>query len=72
MYSQKEYFLNLRESIKLNRKSMNLSQVELAKYVGLSQATIAQIESGRKIPSLQTLFKLSNAFKVSPASFFLD
>jgi transcriptional regulator with XRE-family HTH domain len=46
------------------------SQVELARMSGYSQATIAQLETGRKLPSFETLIKLAQVFRVEP-DFFL-
>ncbi len=50
------------------RQRRKLSQTELARRVGLHRVSLANIEGGRKTPSLPTLFKLARALKVSPAS----
>ena len=46
------------------RKSLDLTQVELAKVAGLSQANITAWESGKKgtKPSRESLIKLQKAF----------
>jgi len=47
-----------------------LSQSELAKMSGVSQSTIAQIETGRKDPSISTLLKIAKALDVHMAVLF--
>jgi transcriptional regulator with XRE-family HTH domain len=56
--------MNLGKSIKELRKSKGLSQVELAKLSGVTQAALSQIERGKR-PGDLTLKKLSKALKVS-------
>lgn len=58
------------ERVKYLRDLRKLSQTELAKLSGVSQATVAQIESGRKDPSVTTLKKLAKALDVTIAVFF--
>jgi transcriptional regulator with XRE-family HTH domain len=53
-------------NIRLLRLDPKLSQAMLAKRAKVSQATIAQIEMGRKTPSIATLAKLAKALKVEP------
>lgn len=60
----------LNERIAYLRKRRDLTQSELAKKSGVSQSTIAQIESGRKDPSVKTLGKLAKALDVQLAIFF--
>jgi len=52
------------EKIKDARKKAKLSQKELGMKLGVSQAMIAQYESGKRIPKLGTLQKLANALDV--------
>jgi transcriptional regulator with XRE-family HTH domain len=54
----------------LRQERRKLSQVELAKLSGLSQSTIAQIEKGKKDPSISTLRKISIALDVHMAVLF--
>ena len=60
----------LNERISYMRKKRDLTQAELAKKSKLSQSTIAQIESGRKDPSVETLQKLADALDIHIAIFF--
>jgi transcriptional regulator with XRE-family HTH domain len=43
------------------RKYRRLTQVELAAISGLSQGAIAQIEAGKRNPSVETARKFANA-----------
>lgn len=40
------------------------SQIELGKMAGVRQATVAEIESGRRVPRRETMRKLSAALGV--------
>lgn len=52
------------------RKRREFTQSELAKRSGVSQSTIAQIESDKKDPSVKTLEKLAEALEVHIAILF--
>jgi transcriptional regulator with XRE-family HTH domain len=60
----------LPERLKYLRGLRDLSQEQLAKISGVSQSTIAQIESGRKDPSISTLKKICKAINVQMAVLF--
>jgi transcriptional regulator with XRE-family HTH domain len=45
----------LGQKIKERRKTMSMSQNQLAEYTGLSIVTLSQIESGKANPSFETL-----------------
>jgi transcriptional regulator with XRE-family HTH domain len=62
--------LAISERLKYLRNLRQLSQAELARTSGVSQATVAQIESGRKDPSVTTLKKLASALDVTIGIFF--
>lgn len=47
------------------RKENNLTQVEVAKLINSTQATLSSYESGRTEPDLGTLIKLADAYNVS-------
>ena len=61
---------NISERLQYMRQRRGLSQAELAKKADVSQSTIAQIESGRKNPSVDTLEQLSRALDVEIAVLF--
>ena len=59
------------KSLKSRRLSSNLSQEQLGLKSGLSRPYISELETGKKDPSLFTIFKLADALKVKP-SFFIN
>jgi len=48
------------EKIKSRRKELDYSQEQLARDIGISQPFMAEIESGKKKPSLEIINKLCN------------
>lgn len=52
------------DNIKQFRKDKGLSQKELGKKIGLSQQMIAQYESNKREPKLQTLIKIATALEI--------
>lgn len=58
------------ERVKYLRLRLEKSQAELAEASDVSQSTIAQIESGKKDPSVTTLKKLGKALDVHIAVLF--
>lgn len=61
----------LGKRIKLLRKALKMTQVELAYLMGLSQVTISRYESGREGPSATFLWNLCVLGKTTPNYFFL-
>lgn len=55
----------LKEQIKLKRKSIGISQYELAEKIGVRQQWIAQIEQGIRTPSLKTIIEMAKVFNCS-------
>lgn len=53
------------------RIEKNIKQVELAKLAGISNTYLSDIEKGRTLPSLKTLYKLASALNVD-VDIFLD
>jgi transcriptional regulator with XRE-family HTH domain len=54
------------------RTLRTLTQVELAKKAGMSQAALVRIEKNQADPHVSTIRKLSNALEVSPEQLILD
>lgn len=50
--------------IKFLRERNNLTQEELAKKVPVSREAVSKLETGRRIPDIETLIILSNIFDV--------
>jgi len=55
----------LGENIKKSRKMRNLTQEKLAEYIDLTPVFISHIENASRIPSLETVCKISNTLKIS-------
>lgn len=53
--------------IKTIRKENKLFQEDLAKQLGLSRASIVNIEKGRQTPPLFTYWKIAEILKVEPS-----
>ena len=68
MITQKKLGQKIREF----RKSLGLSQLELAKKMGFSRVTITQIESGQRGLEALELVKISDIFDVDPVCFLRD
>lgn len=52
------------ENIKRIRRAKGLTQKELGKKLGISQSEIAQRETGRRNPKIETVQKIANALQV--------
>jgi transcriptional regulator with XRE-family HTH domain len=58
------------EKIKTIRINKGVSQMELSLRSNLSQSFIANIEKGKKQPSVLTLIRIADALEVNPQDFF--
>lgn len=47
------------------RRALDMTQQELARKLGVTQATVAQWESGKTTPPLKTILKLAAALGVT-------
>lgn len=59
--------MNIGEKLKIRRKELNLTMLQVAKKVGVSEATVSRWESG-DIANMRRdkIVSLANALKVSP------
>jgi transcriptional regulator with XRE-family HTH domain len=62
------FILNLRKF----RNSKSLSQMKLAELCDTAPNYIAEIEIGRRFPSLNLIEKIGKALNVEPYRFFID
>lgn len=60
-----DYLKTFKEYIKELRLEQNLTQVELAKELNISQATIARLEAGINAPDVLTLIAYATYFRIS-------
>jgi transcriptional regulator with XRE-family HTH domain len=58
------------EKIKEIRTKKSMSQLELSVSSNLSQSFLANVEKGKKQPSVLTLLRIASALNVSPKAFF--
>ena len=56
--------------IRTIRREKRVSQMELSLRSNLSQSFIANVESGKKQPSVSTLLRIADALDVNPQDFF--
>jgi transcriptional regulator with XRE-family HTH domain len=56
--------------IKRIRMQKGISQIELSLRADLSQSFLANLEKGKKLPSVMTIIKIANALEVDPKDFF--
>lgn len=56
----------VRDSITKHRRQHDLSQLGLAKQIGISSGQLAALEAGRDVPSLFNLKKMAKFFAWAP------
>ena len=57
--------MQMRDVVKITRKSMGLKQYEMAYMLGVSCHTISKLESGKSIPKVKTLLEMSKFLGVN-------
>lgn len=57
---------HINERIKQIRKESGLTQSQFAERIGLKQNSIALLESGKRMPSDQTILSICREFRVQP------
>jgi transcriptional regulator with XRE-family HTH domain len=55
---------NIGMAIRYYRKEKGISQYELAEMADLSVSYISELETGKKLPSFETLLKISKALNI--------
>lgn len=55
---------SVRRSLTLRRTSLRLSQAKVAKRMGTTQSAISDLESGRAVPSVDTLSRYAAAVRL--------
>ena len=60
----------MKNTLKVQRAILDLTQDELAKSIGVSRQTINSIEKNRYVPSTVLALKLSKVFNISVNEFF--
>ena len=57
--------------IKDIRKSKNLTQEQLAEYIGIETSSISNIENGKYFPTAENLDKILSVLNISPTELFI-
>ena len=60
----------MKNTIKVQRAILDLTQEDLAKFIGVSRQTINSIEKNRYVPSTVLALKLSAIFNIPVNEFF--
>jgi len=60
------------ENVKRHRSRLGLTQSKLAELCDLSPNFISSVESGKKIPSIETMQKLVDALDIKPYQLLID
>jgi putative transcriptional regulator len=60
----------LKNTLKVERAKMNITQADLAKLISVSRQTINAIELGKYIPSTVLALKIAHVFKSSVHDIF--
>lgn len=68
----KVHMMYLGQKLRKMRKEQNLTQLELAQQVGITNGQISTIERGVSSPSLATLHRIAQALNVPMTEFFED
>tara|TARA_R110002124_G_scaffold87695_1_gene225567 strand:+ start:177 stop:377 length:201 start_codon:yes stop_codon:yes gene_type:complete len=61
----------MKNTLKVQRAILDLTQEDLAKKIGVSRQTINSIEKNRYVPSTVLALKLSAVFNISVNDFFI-
>ena len=65
-------FITMGNNIRNERKKQTLTQEQLAEKVAISAVFLSQIENGRKIPSLETVYNITVALGVTMENIFSE
>ncbi len=61
----------MKNTLKVQRAILDLTQEDLAKKIGVSRQTINSIEKNRYVPSTVLALKLSSVFNIPVNDFFI-
>lgn len=64
MEEEKDFYLAIGRNIRILREKSNFKQDAFAQLLGLSRASIVNIEKGRQNPSLFLIWKMSKIFNI--------
>ncbi len=64
------YGIRMKNTIKVERAKLNITQTELAEAINVSKQTIHSIETGRFVPSSIIALKIARYFSTTVESIF--
>ena len=60
------------DNVKARRRQLDLTQGAVADLLGISQPAYAEIESGRRVPSIDVVERVARALTIPPALLLTD
>lgn len=70
MKNLKEFYLSIGRKIRNARKQKNVTLEELADKAGRNWSFLSQIERGRSVPSIETLFLICDSLEIPLSDLF--
>ena len=61
----------LAKRLREERQKQHISQMDLALKAGLSQNIVAMIETEKRVPNINTIFKICDALGINPSVLFI-
>ena len=58
------------KKIKEIRKKSNLTQADFSEIISIEPSSLSNIETGKSFPSIQTVLRIIEKFKIEPQDFF--
>lgn len=70
--TKEEFLKNIGSTIKKLRAEKKMTQIELANLCQFDKASMSRIESGQANPTIQTLFKITEALEIPVTNLFIQ
>ena len=64
--------MNFEEKLRTYRKEKNISQEQLAEKIGVTRQAVSRWETGKSLPDIHTLHKISKILDISIEDFVDD
>lgn len=71
-YKQQKFLDQLASQIVHLRKAKGMTQEQLAGEAGIDRVALANIETGKRRPTVTTMYKIASGLKVDMATIFKD
>lgn len=69
-YRQEEFLDQLARRVAELRKSKHMTQEQLAAEAGIDRVALANIETGKRRPTVTTVYRISRALEIPVTEFF--